>query len=64
MGSSGRCDVTQSYKYREGTVMERTALGVEETDGRTATSDVELDVKFSQQASIGEDFEVTILVRD
>lgn len=63
MGSSERCDVTQDYKYREGTLMERTSLGVE-SDGGTATSDVELDVKFSQQAGIGEDFEVTVLVRD
>lgn len=64
MGGSERCDVTLDYKYREGTAMERTSLGVDTTDGGTATSDVELDVQFNQQAGIGEDFEVTVLVRD
>lgn len=59
VGGSERCDVTQSYKYEEGSLMERATLGVESEGG---ASDVQLDVKFSRQATIGEDFDVIVKV--
>ena len=61
MGSSQRCDVTQSYKFEEGSALERAALGAEAVDRPT---DVEVDVKFSEQAAIGENFDIVVMVSD
>ena len=60
MGSSKRSDVTHSYKFEEGSVLERTALGVDKVD---RASDVAFDVEFNRQAEIGEDFDVIVTVR-
>lgn len=60
VGGSKRCDITHNYKFEEGSIMERTALGVDQVD--TAT-DMAFDVQFNQQAVIGEDFDVTVTVR-
>ena len=61
MGSSKRCDVTRNYKFEEGSELERAALGLDRPDG---ASDVQLEVSFSQQPAIGEDFEVIVTVRE
>ena len=60
VGSSGRTDVTLNYKFEEGSEQERATLSAEEVD---KASEIELEVAFSQQASIGEDFDVTAKVR-
>ena len=60
VGSSVRSDVTQSYKFEEGSELERISLGTQAVDKPT---DVELEVKFSQQVSIGENFNVAVMVR-
>ena len=59
LGGDEREDVTRSYKYKEGTIAERAALGIGEVGGAT---DVHFEVKFSQQATIGEDFDVLVEV--
>ena len=61
VGSNERKDVTRSYKYKEGSLAERAALGVESGGG---ASDVQLEVQFSGQATIGEDFDVVVKVSE
>ena len=61
VGSDERKDVTRSYKYKEGSLAEREALGVESGGG---ASDVQLEVQFSGQATIGEDFDVVVKVSE
>ena len=61
VGSDERKDVTRSYKYKEGSLAERAALGVESGGG---ASDVQLEVQFSGQATIGEDFDVIVKVSE
>jgi transglutaminase 1 len=61
VGSSERCDVTQSYKFEEGSALERAALG---TEAESRARDVEVDVEFSQQATIGENFDVVVMMRN
>lgn len=60
VGSNKRCDVSQNYKYEEGSELERATLRAEEMD---KVSDIALDVAFSRQATIGEDFNVVVEVR-
>ena len=60
VGSNKRCDVTDSYKFKEGSELERAALGLDEPDG---ASDVQLDVSFSKQPAIGDNFDVIVTVR-
>ena len=59
MGSNKRCDVTQNYKFEEGSELERAALGLDRPSG---DSDVTFDVSFSRQPAIGEDFDVIVTV--
>ena len=60
MGSTRRCDITDEYKFEEGSQLERAALGLDEPDG---ASDVQLDVSFSHQPEIGDNFDVIVTVR-
>lgn len=59
VGSHRRCDITHSYKYEEGSMMERTTLGADEVK---KASDVTLDVGFNQHVEIGEDFDIIVMV--
>ena len=61
MGSGKRCDITNSYKFKEGSELERAAVGLDAPDG---ASDVQLDVSFSQQPAVGDNFDVIVTVRD
>ncbi|CAI8010090.1 Hemocyte protein-glutamine gamma-glutamyltransferase [Geodia barretti] len=60
VGSNKRCDVTDSYKFKEGSELERAALGLDEPDG---ASDVQLDVSFSKQPAIGDNFDVIVTAK-
>lgn len=57
VGSNKRTDITDNYKFEEGSELERAALGIDEPDG---PSDVTLDVSFDHQPTIGEDFKLII----
>ena len=61
VGTGERCDITQSYKYEEGSLMERKTLAAIEEVNRA--SDVEFSMEFNRQAKIGEDFDMIITVR-
>ena len=56
VGRLSREDITHHYKYAEGTMAERAALG----GGEEEKGDVTFAVEFDRQASIGEDFAVVV----
>ena len=61
VGKRAREDVTSSYKYAEGTIAERAALGAEGDNAKV--EDVEFEVTFSKRALIGESFDIRVSLR-